>query len=178
MSGRILTANVSAISGFSITQLLYGSSIVLTGLLAGLFYGYQCSVIAGLGRLGNREYLQAFQHINSAILNPLFFLSFIGSMVALIAATWLAYRNGNSALLPYLLTATVVYVVGVFGITAICNVPLNEMMASFNITSATNTEIDHMRHSFEASWNRWHLVRTIASVLVFVVLVLPLVRRL
>lgn len=158
-------------------QALYGSCIILTGLLAGLFYGYQCSVINGLGRLGNREYLLAFQHVNSAILNPVFFLSFIGSLIVMIVTTMVMYRSGNTALFPYLLAATAIYAIGVFGITIACNVPLNNAVAALNIQAATSEEIGRMRLGFEAKWNKWHLIRTVASTISFAILVLPLIKK-
>ncbi|PST84534.1 DUF1772 domain-containing protein [Pedobacter yulinensis] len=161
----------------SLSQALYAISTILTGLVAGLFYGYQCSVIGGLGNLGNREYLLAFKSINAAILNPVFFLSFIGSLLVLIATTFVAYRNQSPGLLPYLCMSTAIYAIAVFGITAACNVPLNEQVAAFDVQGASEAEVAKLRLAFEATWNKWHLLRTIASVAAFITLVLPLVKR-
>ena len=158
-------------------QLIYGTSILLTGLLAGLFFGYQCSVINGLGALGNKEYISAFQSINKAIQNPVFFISFIGSLIILPIASYVAYKNGQGHLLPYLLFATAIYIVGVFGITVVCNVPLNDMLAGFNIQLATDGQLQDMRTKFETGWNKWHLIRTIAAIASFVMLAIPLVKK-
>src|SRR4051812_19955952 len=113
-------------------QILYSVSILLTGLLAGLFFGYQCSVINGLGALGNKEYLLSFQSINKAIQNPVFFISFMGPVVVMPITCYINYKIGASELFPYLLTSTLIYLVAVFGITIICNVPLNNMLDGFN----------------------------------------------
>ena len=67
----------------SIVQFFQFNAILLTGLVAGLFYGYDCSVIKGLGNLQDDHYLQLFQSINKEIQNPYFFVSFIGSMLVL-----------------------------------------------------------------------------------------------
>ena len=158
-------------------QFIYGTSILLTGLLAGLLFGYQCSVINGLGALGNKDYLSAFQSINKAIQNPVFFISFMGSLIVLPIACYLAYKNGQSDLLPYLLFATVVYTIGVFGITIVCNVPLNDMLDGLNIQSATDVQLQDMRSKFEIGWNKWHLVRTVAAIASFVALIIPLLKR-
>lgn len=158
-------------------QLLYGASILLTGLLAGLFFGFQCSIINGLGALGNKEYLLSFQSINRVIQNPVFLLSFMGPVVVLPIASYLSYKTGGNDLFPYLLTSTLIYVVAVFGITIACNVPLNDMLDGFNIQSATDTQIQDMRLKFEAPWNKWHLVRTIASIIAFLTLIVPLLKR-
>jgi uncharacterized membrane protein len=161
----------------NINQLLYFISIVLTGLLAGLFYGWQCSVMNGLAMLPNKEYLMAFQSMNKAILNPVFFLSFMGSLIALAITTFVFYKGGNSQVLPYLVASFIIYGIGVFGITVACNIPLNESVAAFDISAATEDQIKSMRLSFENPWNKWHLIRTIASIAAFITLITPLLKK-
>lgn len=151
---------------------LYFSSLVvsalLTGLSAGLFYAYSCSVNPGLGKLADAEYLRAMQEINKAILNPAFFASFIGSVVVLGITTWLSYSGHHPFQLKMLLIATVIYLVGVFGLTVVGNVPLNESLADFNIGSATENEIALQRKLFEQPWNKFHAIRTFCSFAAFV----------
>lgn len=72
------------------------AAITATALIAGLFYAYSCSVNIGLGRLPDREYLAAMQNINSAILNPLFFLSFMGTLILMPLSAWLNYEQSLS----------------------------------------------------------------------------------
>ena len=68
----------------------------LTGLIAGLFYSYSCSVNLGLSKLSDIEYLKAMKSINKEILNPWFFLSFVGSLVVIPLSTWLYYQNNGT----------------------------------------------------------------------------------
>lgn len=63
-----------------------------------------------------------------------------------------------------LLGATVVYVVGVFGVTMFGNVPLNEMLDSVDLEAVSQAEMSQIRTRFEQPWNSLHTVRTIASV--------------
>jgi uncharacterized membrane protein len=161
----------------NIHQILYGTSILLTGLLAGLFFGFQCSIINGLGALGNKEYLLSFQSINRVIQNPVFFLSFMGPVIVLPITCYLNYKIGGSDLFPYILSATIIYLIAVFGITIACNVPLNELLDGFNIQSASDNQLQDMRLKFEAGWNKWHLVRTIASIISFIALVVPIIKK-
>ena len=158
-------------------QLLYGTSILLTGLLAGLFFGFQCSIINGLGALGNKEYLLSFQSINKVIQNPVFFLSFMGPVILLPVICYINYKIGSNDLFPYLLSSTIIYLIAVFGITITCNVPLNELLDGFNIQSASDSQLQDMRLKFAADWNKWHLVRTIASITSFIALIIPLIKR-
>jgi uncharacterized membrane protein len=151
-------------------------SVLACGLLAGLFYGYSCSVNQGLGNLSNEKYLEAFQSINRAIQNPVFFLSFMGSLVFLIITTYLQYRNGMSSSFYCLAAATAIYAIAVFGITVVGNVPLNEQLDKFVIASASPEEISAMRNLFEKPWNNYHTTRTIASILSFVLAILSLLK--
>jgi uncharacterized membrane protein len=63
-----------------------------------------------------------------------------------------------------LLVATVIYAVGVFGVTIFGNVPLNEMLDKFNLQSATRDEVKYLRTMFEMPWNKLNLVRTVANI--------------
>ncbi|WP_114792908.1 anthrone oxygenase family protein [Niabella yanshanensis] len=158
--------------------ILYGSCLLLTGLSAGLFYSYQCSVINGLGVLPTREYLLSFQGINKAILNPVFFASFIGSLLLLVLTALLVWYNSISDLLPYLVTALIIYALGVFAVTAAGNVPLNEELARLDLTTATGAELEQFRQKFEVRWNRLNLVRTIGAILAFMALIIPCIKKL
>ena len=157
-------------------QLIQIIAVLLTGLAAGLFYSYACSVTGGLGKLSDREYVMAFQSINRAILNPWFFASFMGSLIALPLATWLSYHADVNFSFWLLLSATVIYVVGLFGVTMVGNVPLNNMVDRFNINTASPQELFSLREKFEASWNKLNLIRTIAAVLSFLLTILSLLK--
>lgn len=158
-------------------QLLYGVCVLFTGLVAGLFYGYQCSVINGLGALKDREYIAAFQNIDRVIQNPVFFASFLGCLVLLPLATYTFYRIETASVTPYLLMATITYVIGVFGVTIFFNVPLNNTLAAFDIQSLTDSQAQAARLDFEKAWNKRHLVRTLAAIASFMMLIIPLVKK-
>lgn len=133
-----------------------------TALIAGLFYAYSCSVNPGLARLNNREYIIAMQSINEAILNPLFFLSFMGTLILLPVSCYLHYQQPRFVLLLF---AMVTYLGGTFCVTIFGNVPLNNVLAQFNAHTASLAEIAHQRKLFEMPWNTLHTVRTISSVI-------------
>lgn len=148
-----------------------------TALIAGLFYGYSCSVNIGLGRLTDQEYLAAMQSINRAILNPLFFASFLGTLIFLPLCTVLHYQQPIGPVFLLLLAASVVYAAGTFGVTIFGNVPLNEMLDKFNLSSATPEAIAAQRAKFEIPWNRLHTIRTIASVVALVMVVMACIKK-
>jgi uncharacterized membrane protein len=153
------------------------AAILLTGLIAGLFYGYDCSVIKGFRNIGSKEYLIAFQSINRAILNPYFFVSFMGSLLVLPVAAWLSYKSATPASFYIMLAATLVYAIGVFGVTMFGNVPLNNELDQFNIADATPDAINALRQKFETNWNRLHAIRTYANILSFLLAILSLLKK-
>lgn len=152
-------------------------SILLTGLVAGLFYGYDCSIIKGLGNLTDKEYLGAFQSINRAILNPYFFLSFIGSIIVLLISCWLTFKSGNMPTFYFMLAATLVYLLGTFIVTMVANVPLNNQLDKLNLTAEPAEMIRAFREKFETGWNKWHHIRTYASMFAFLLAILSLVKK-
>lgn len=149
-------------------QTIHITAILLTGLVAGLFYSYACSVTGALGKLSDREYIKAFQSINNAIQNGWFFASFMGSLFILPVAAWLSYNSGGAgAAFWLLLSATVLYAIAVFGVTMLGNVPLNNMLERFNIHTASSQELLSLRERFEVPWNRLNLIRTVGAIVSF-----------
>jgi len=144
-----------------ITFILTG---ITTALMAGLFFSYSVSVSWGLGKLADREYLQAMQSINREILNPIFFACFFGALVTLPIATFQQYHHNQTAFL-LLLMASLFYIIGVFVITSAFNVPLNDKLDLLDLTKTSDVSIKQMRDSFERPWNNWNTIRTFSSVI-------------
>lgn len=166
------TISATSKSGkMTITNIILIVTVVMTGLIAGLFYAYSCSVNPGLHRMDDRGYLSAMQNINRAILNPVFFMSFMGTLVLLPLSTILHYGKPG---FWWLLIAAVVYAIGVFGVTMAANVPLNDMLDKLDLKNASAERLAEYRGQFEETWNRWHGVRTWAGVVSFVVVALNL----
>ena len=150
-----------------------------TALITGLFYAYSCSVNPGLSRLSDVEYLRAMQSINRAILNPWFFLSFIGTLILLPLATWSVYRFDSLSISFYLLLASaLVYIVGVFGVTVVGNVPLNDMLDKYLIDPSQVSSLNAQRLAFEKPWNRLHGIRTLACLFSLALTLLSIVLKL
>ncbi|PZR29797.1 MAG: DUF1772 domain-containing protein [Citrobacter freundii] len=146
------------------TTILLLIATTATALIAGLFYAYSCSVNPGLGRLADKSYLDAMQSINRAILNPLFFVSFIGALLLLPAGAVVMYGQSRECFV-LLFAAAAVYVIGSFGVTMFGNVPLNNMLDRFDLINAAASDLAAMRNDFEKPWNRLHSVRTFFSVI-------------
>lgn len=147
-------------------------SILLTGLSAGLFYAWEVSVIPGTKRLTDISYLEAMQHINRAILNPGFFVTFFGSLLMLVCSLYLQYREGVSLDFWVILVALGIYLIGTIGVTALINVPLNESLDSIQLDEQSIEQLKALRVSYEVKWNLWHSVRTWCSLISFACLII------
>lgn len=151
-------------------------TIILTGLTAGLCFTWSNAVTPGIGRLDNLGYLQSFQAINRAIINPTFLVVFMGPVLLHLAQVFL-FKNAPKQLWLPIIAAAVLYVAGLFLVTVLGNVPLNEMLDKTDLATATQEELAELRERFEQRWNRLHSIRTFSTLGSFVLLLWSLVAR-
>ncbi len=143
-----------------------------TGLIAGLFYAWSISVTPGLAKIGDDSYLLAFQSMNRAILNPAFFIFFMGLVILLPLLSYLYYKSPVSAQFWYILSATILYMAGIMAVTFFGNVPMNNTLEALKIESMTSEQMASFRLGFESKWNNLNMIRTICSSLSFVLLII------
>lgn len=148
-------------------QTLMLTAIVIAGLSAGLLFGWMVSVIPGLKGVDDRTYVSTMQSINVRIINPWFVIPFLITPALLAGAGFAEYRAGNQRRAWQLAVATLTYLSGVLGVTFGGNIPLNNSLDSFVLADATPTGLAAERAGYEGPWNRWHLIRTVASGLAF-----------
>lgn len=156
------------------TDLLFTTTLVAAlgcGLIAGAFFAFSSFVMQSLGRIPVREGLVAMQSINIVVINPLFIGVFAGTAVICVLLALAAFAGWFAAGSAYLLAGSVLYVVGCFGVTMACNVPLNNMLAAL----VPGTPDSERRWGFyQANWTRWNHVRTIGSLAAMVAFILAL----
>ncbi|MER7008434.1 anthrone oxygenase family protein [Dactylosporangium sp. NPDC000555] len=133
-----------------------------TGLIAGLFYSYACSVMLALGRTEDRVFIDVMQRINSAIQNGWFALSFVGSVLFTALALVLHIGAGQTTRLVLIVAGLVLYLVA-FGITVRGNIPLNVQLDAAGAADRVGDPAA-VRARFERPWVRLHLVRTLFSI--------------
>lgn len=146
---------------------ILGFALFLTGLSAGVFYAFSTAINPAFVHLSDQNYILAMQAINRDIQNPIFFVSFFGAAVFL---PWAAYmfRGGSSSLrFKLLAAASILYMVGVFGVTSGANVPLNDKLDRVQVHALTPAELAEARKGYQEPWGQWHMVRTVASIAAF-----------
>ena len=147
------------------TIILFGA-VILTGLSAGFFYAWSVSVIPGTQKVVDVTYLETMQSINRAILNPAFYLIFFGSMLFLSIGSIYEFSD-NKTTFWLMLAASILYLVGTVGVTAMGNVPLNDQLDVLDLVDLSSSNIQEFRNFYESNWNRLHLIRTVFAVASF-----------
>ncbi|MEO3768780.1 anthrone oxygenase family protein [Micromonospora sp. B9E7] len=143
----------------SIVSLL--AATLTTGLTAGLFAAFGYAVMPGLGRADDRTLVLAMQRINESILNGWFAVCFGGALLFTLLAAALHLGSDRRAALPWIVAALLAYL-AVLGVTAVVNVPLNNVLARAGDADRV-TDLAALRERFEATWVRGNMVRAVAS---------------
>ncbi|MER8048198.1 anthrone oxygenase family protein [Streptomyces sp. NPDC094032] len=131
-----------------------GAAAVATGLTAGVWFAYACSVMPALARSDARTYVEVMRNINDVIQNPLFFTPFFGALLLTAAAAWQLRAGGRAR--GWTLAALLLYV-AVLAVTSAANVPLNDALAAA-------TDPAQARAAFEGPWVAWNDVRGVLTV--------------
>ena len=142
-------------------QLITVAATALTGLLAGTYFAYACSVMPALRRTGDRTFVEVMQKIDVAIQNPVFFAAFFGAPVASAAAVGVHASGWDIA-------ALVLNAAGLL-ITAAANVPLNNALEAAG-KPATIPDSAAVRRGFERAWSSWNVARTVVTLAALVCL--------
>jgi uncharacterized membrane protein len=147
-------------------------TILLNALSTGFFFAWSVSVILGTKKVGDFTYLESMQSINKEILNPAFFIVFFGSLIMLVMSASMQFNN--KPVFGLVLASAIIYLIGTFGITAFGNVPLNNELEALNITKLSILELKNFRTYYESAWNQYHNIRTISSIISFILLLISI----
>jgi uncharacterized membrane protein len=145
-------------TGASALTLLLMSATVLTGLLAGFFYAYACSVMVGLARTDDYTFVATMQWINATVRNAAYAPAFFGSLLLTTVAAAIAMksRRRNAG---WVVTAAALYGAALL-VTMMFNVPLNDALTAAGAPDQI-ADLAGVRDDFEGPWVTWNLVRTV-----------------
>lgn len=132
------------------------------GLMSGLFFIFSNTVMSALAQLPPSQGIAAMQAINRIILNPLFFVAFLGTaatcITVVISLVWRWQQPGTL----YLLIGSLLYLGGVMVVTIIFNVPMNE---SLDAMKPESIEAGNLWAKYLVDWTAWNHVRTVTALL-------------
>jgi len=145
---------------------------VASGLVAGIFLIFSITVMAALRRLPPAFGMAAMQHVNAIIQNVLFLGLFLGTaLVSVILAVTAIMRWGEDGM-AYLLVGSLLYLIGAFGVTVVCNVPRNNALAAVDANDPVAVDV---WATYVAEWTMWNHVRAIANIGATICFVLAIV---
>ena len=143
----------------SLFPILTFLAILATALNAGLFFIFSVCIMAALARLTPAEGAAAMSSINDVIQNPLFFSAFFGAALLSLALVAMGYMQGGAAGLMAA-AGGIVFLVAVFGVTVVFNVPLNDALVAAHAGSAEQATL---WQRYLDVWVMWNHVRTLGS---------------
>ncbi len=98
--------------------------------------------------------------INVPVRNPWFFAVFFGRALGSIALALLGIRYWGAPGSTYLVSGSLLYLIGCILVTIVFNVPLNHALAAVEPGSKEGAE---MWTRYLSTWTTWNHLRTVAS---------------
>lgn len=122
-------------------------------LLGGLYFAFSAFIMKALETLGPAG-SSAMNAINSVILRSWFMPFFLGTTLGCAVLVVAGFESPDDPRRTLLIAGGILYVAGMFLVTMLFNVPLNNALASAGNENWAN---------YLARWTRWNHVRTFAS---------------
>jgi uncharacterized membrane protein len=143
------------------------------GLIGGVFFGFSTFVMRALASLPAQQGIAAMQSINIVVINPMFMTAFMGTGVACLALAVLSFFRWQKPGAGYLITGSLLYLLGTILVTMLFNVPRNDALAAADPASAEGARV---WTSYVTSWTAWNHVRTGAALAAAALLSIALVK--
>ena len=141
-------------------EILTFAAVLGSGLVAGVFFAFSTFIMRALGQLPANQGIAAMKAINVTVINPWFFLAFLGTGVVCLALAFLAFGSAAGTHRAYLLAGCALYLLGCLLVTVAFNVPLNDQLASADPDSSGAAAL---WANYLSRWTFWNHVRTAAS---------------
>jgi uncharacterized membrane protein len=131
-----------------------------SALIGGIFFAFSTFVMKALANLPAGQGIVAMKSINLTVLNPLFLSVFLGTALGCVILTVSSVLTWQKPGTAFLIAGSALYLFGTVVVTAACNVPRNEALATLDPASA---ESAGQWTQYVASWTAWNHVRTVAA---------------
>ena len=142
------------------TGLLWFSAIGC-GLMAGIYFAFSTFIMTAFGRLGQAAGIAAMNAINVDIVRSLFMPLFLGTTVVGAALVVMGTLRVSEPGAVSMIAGGGLYVIGMFVVTMVFNVPLNNALAAVQPSAP---EAGAVWAAYLKDWTFWNHVRTVASV--------------
>lgn len=157
-----------------LTSLLTFLAALGSGLIAGTFFAFSAFVMNALARLPSHQGIAAMQSINIVVLNRLFLTVFSSTALVSLILLIISLFNWKDTHVVFILSGSLLYLLGCFLVTGVCNVPLNDSLANLDVKDAASAGL---WNEYIVNWKAWNHVRTIASLMAMVSFIFALWKR-
>jgi uncharacterized membrane protein len=155
----------------TITTAFLWFSAIGCGLMAGVYFAFSAFIMRALETIEKSAAISAMQAVNDVILRSLFMPLFMGTTVAAAVLAIIAIVRWNSAGSGLILAGGVIYVAGMFVVTMVLNVPLNNALVA---VSPDGAEASAVWSRYLTDWTFWNHVRTISSTIASALFILAI----
>lgn len=130
-------------------------------LVGGVFQSFSDFVMRGLIQGSAAAGVESMQGINRTVLRSVFLTTFFILAPATLAMAYVALTQFDGAAQRLVIFGAIAYIVPVFIVTIVGNVPMNERLAKLTANSA---EAAQYWETYGQNWTRWNHIRTIGSI--------------
>lgn len=156
-----------------LTPVVATVALLGSALVGGIFFAFSSFVMKALAQLPSAEGIGAMQSINVIVINRSFLGAFFGTAVISLGVAGLAFTESGRPAAPFLLAGALFYLVGVFLVTMLGNVPLNDQLAA---VSSTAPDAQDYWLGYLSRWTAWNHVRTAGGMIAALLYSLALLR--
>lgn len=139
--------------------------LILAGLaaalVAGVFLTFSDFVMRALGASAPAAGAEAMQQVNREVFRSMFMLLFLGSVPVALTILVMAVSTVSTPASGWMIAGAISYLLGVFAVTALGNVPMNQRLDALDHLSDDGQAYWLIYH---ARWTRLNHVRTLCSV--------------
>ncbi len=139
---------------------LCAAAIIACGLVAGVFLAFSDFVMKALKAAAPAGGIASMQLINRKVYGSFFLVLLLGMAPVSAFLAGYAYLQMPGPAQIWVIAGGAIYVIGVFIVTMICNVPMNQRLDRMDYKTF---EAEAYWETYAANWTRWNHVRTIAS---------------
>ena len=143
-------------------------STFLCALVTGFVFTYAIVIMPGLKKLGDKEFIRAFQVTDGIIQNsqPFFMIVWLGSIISVSGAVIMAFIVPTFIGDWVVIATGFAYLFGVQGLTIFVHLPLNKQIQSLNVSKLDPKALLDQRVLFEARWTLFNKLRTLIACIV------------
>lgn len=141
--------------------LISAFAVVASGLVAGVLLTFSDFAMRALAAESPAVGMAAMQSINRTVYRSVFLMLFVAMALIATVLAGHALIAAPAAAVFWLLAGSAAYLLGVFAVTLVCNVPMNKALDAM---PAGTSEAALYWKNYSKSWTRWNHVRTVAAI--------------